>query len=232
MAAGPPASVAGVQETPTGYATSASAVPVAATGETPASFTGAVLAGGASRRMGRDKAFVAVDGSPLVERSLAALAAAGAAEMFVVGGDRDRLRARGHRTVDDDHPRQGPLGAIATALGHARHRLVVVLACDLLAPSPRAIGTLLEGLGSHQVAVAHVEGHDQWLHAVWRREAVGVLRRVFDGGARGPSAVAPHLDVVRIVGVDPAWFRDADSPADLVDGDPDGPGAAGRRHPG
>ena len=48
-----------------------------------ASFSGAVLTGGASRRMGRDKALVLVDGETLGERVVDALRRAGASDVSV-----------------------------------------------------------------------------------------------------------------------------------------------------
>ena len=49
---------------------------------------GAVLCGGASRRMGTDKAFVEVGGQPMAERVAAALEEAGCAPVVFVGGER------------------------------------------------------------------------------------------------------------------------------------------------
>jgi len=101
-------------------------------------FSGAVLTGGASTRMGTDKAFLAVPGDaqrrPLARIAVDALRAAGASEVLAVGGDPDRLRAEidpALRTVADGWPGQGPLGGITTALAAAREPIVVVLACDL-----------------------------------------------------------------------------------------------------
>ncbi|MCY4176083.1 MAG: molybdenum cofactor guanylyltransferase [Acidimicrobiaceae bacterium] len=77
---------------------------------------GAVLAGGASSRMGTDKAFIVVDGEPMVLRAARALQAAGVRRTVVVGGDEPRLKALGLETLADDHPGEGPLGAVLTAL--------------------------------------------------------------------------------------------------------------------
>ena len=100
-------------------------------------FTGAVLTGGRSTRMGTDKAFVEVDGRPMAGRVAAALRAAGAAEVLAVGGDLDRLPSLGFdRAVPDRHPGEGPLGGLLTALAAAGHDVVVVLACDV--PAARA----------------------------------------------------------------------------------------------
>ncbi|RMH70409.1 MAG: molybdenum cofactor guanylyltransferase [Actinomyces sp.] len=179
-------------------------------------FSAAVLAGGASRRMGRDKALIELDGLLLVERALVSLAAAGAREVFVVGGDRSRLAARGHRVVADIHPGQGPLGGIITALATSRHPVTAVLACDLVDPSPVPVTSLLGALGTSQVAVPHVEGRDEWLHAVWRREAREPLEAAFAGGARAVRTAGEVLAVTRLCDADPCWFADADTPGELA----------------
>lgn len=89
----------------------------------------AVLAGGASRRMGRDKALMTLDGRTLLERAIAAVASI-ADDTFVVG-DRAPYHQFGIPVVADVFPGAGPLGGIATALRHASHEHVLVVACDM-----------------------------------------------------------------------------------------------------
>lgn len=187
---------------------------------------GAVLAGGASRRMGVDKAFVQIEGVTMVERAVEALRAAGAAEVVIVGGDAARLDARGLMTVPDLHPGQGPLGAVITALkaldsrGGPGPQAVVTHPCDVIAPeaaAARAVIDWLSDAGPGTDAVVPVgEGTLQWLHAAWRRRCRPVLDSAFARGVRAPREAARSL-VALPVDVDGAgWFRDADRPEDLL----------------
>ena len=156
-------------------------------------FTGAVLAGGQSTRMGFDKAALFAD------RVIAALEAAGAADVLVVR--------------EDDQPGNGPLGGIATALRAAAQDVVVVLACDLPDVHPDGIRSLVEALTS-TVDVALPPGEP--LHAAWRRSA---LPEVLAAIARGDLAVRAVLDRLRVVtveGLDQRWLRNVNAPADLV----------------
>ena len=83
-----------------------------------AALIGAVLCGGASRRMGADKATILVDGVAMARRVADALAAAGCSQSH-----RDRWRracprrASASNTVDDEFPGEGPLGGILTGAG-------------------------------------------------------------------------------------------------------------------
>jgi molybdenum cofactor guanylyltransferase len=183
-------------------------------------FAGAVLAGGASRRMGRDKALVSgPDGRPLALVGVDALRAAGAEEIVVVGGDEVALRALGLPWIADLHPGEGPLGGIVTAFAHTTAELVVVLACDMPGVGPRVPAALVEALVAAPdagVAVALVGEREQPLTACWRRSsALGPLRAAFDAGERAPRHVLPGLEVVRVGGLPSLQLVDVDSPDDL-----------------
>jgi molybdopterin-guanine dinucleotide biosynthesis protein A len=148
-------------------------------------FAGAVLAGGASRRMGRDKAFIEIDGAPLVARVADALRAAGATRVIVIGGAADRVSALGLDVARDEYPGEGPLGGVITALHALRASdLVAVLATDLVAANPHSIRRVVGAAAGHDVAVPVAEGRRHFHHAVWQQQAETSLARAFASGER------------------------------------------------
>ncbi|MBU6424616.1 MAG: molybdenum cofactor guanylyltransferase, partial [Chloroflexi bacterium] len=89
----------------------------------------AVMAGGKSRRMGRDKAWLDLgDGRPIVRRVLDIVSRVGD-EVFLVANDAS-FQTLGLRVVPDRFPDGGVLGGIATGIGAAAHDRVLVVACD------------------------------------------------------------------------------------------------------
>jgi molybdopterin-guanine dinucleotide biosynthesis protein A len=180
-----------------------------------ARFSGAVLAGGTSTRMGRDKALIDLGDRRLVQVAVDALTAAGATEVFVVGGDMTALEALGLLVVPDEFPGEGPLGGVITALDHAAEAIVAVLACDHTSTEAPAVRSIVGALGEGDVVVPVVEGRRQTMHAAWRREVRTHLRTRFESGARSLREGLAGLDVVALLDGDPCWFHDADVSSDL-----------------
>jgi molybdopterin-guanine dinucleotide biosynthesis protein A len=175
--------------------------------------------------MGQDKALLVVDGEPMVRRVVEAAAAAGAATIVTVGGDESRISAlfeEGVGFVADDHPGEGPLGGIVTALDHVTEPIVLVVSCDLVTPDARAMAATVATLAAEPdagIAVPEVGGTGQWLHAAWRRPHVrDPLAAAFAAGERSiRRAVAQSgLRLVHPAGLAPASLADADTPADLA----------------
>lgn len=91
---------------------------------------GAVLAGGASRRLGRDKALIEFEGRTLLERAVSVLGAV--FDEVVIVGTRRSIDPRLEATrVPDIQPGQGPVGGLHAALVHAAGLPVFLLACDM-----------------------------------------------------------------------------------------------------
>jgi molybdopterin-guanine dinucleotide biosynthesis protein A len=188
---------------------------------------GAVLTGGASSRMGRDKAFVEVDGRLLVAVGVQAMVEAGADPVLVVGGDRVGLaRAVPDATyVPDLAPGEGPLGALLTAFDAAvavasvRDPIVVIVACDMPRLDAATVTALLGAL--HQApragaALALADGRPQPLTGAWRPQlVVGPMREAFSAGERAPRRVLPRLEVVGVAGLRAEALADVDRPEDL-----------------
>ena len=188
---------------------------------------GAVLAGGASSRMGTDKAFIEIAGVPMVARAVGALRAAGAAPVLVVGGDSARLGGLGLDAVPDRYPGEGPLGGVITALealdslGDAEMGAVVTLPCDVKAPEAAAIRSVMGGLVEAGRPLADLVvplggGAPQWMHAGWRLSCLPRLSAAFTAGVRAPVEAARQLRTVTVEVPGASWFADADRPEDLT----------------
>ena len=184
-------------------------------------FTGAVLAGGMSQRMGADKAFIEMEGRWLIIGTLKALAAA--SQRLIVGGTDPRL-AKAAATADaqqvaDRWPGEGPLGAVATALGLARHPVTVILPCDLPTISGEDVAALVQAVRQAPPAAApsaavFTDQRRHYLPLAIVTEAAELAERLFESGQR---AVASLLDEVAVIDVPapPSAVSDIDSPEDL-----------------
>ena len=126
--------------------------------------------------------------------------------------------------MPDDDPGGGPLPATITALERVEAPIVVVLSCDLLAPDPDAIRTLVDALDaappSTVAAIPLAGGVPQWTHAAWRRSAARGLVAARAAGCRSLRRATVGLDRIELDGLDPRHLADADRPEDL----PGGPG--------
>lgn len=183
-------------------------------------WVGAVLTGGSSSRMGRDKALLEVGGRALALVAATALRTAGAAEVLAVGGDQAGLASLGLDVVADSHPGAGPLGGILAALAAAGSEEVVVLACDLPGVDATSVHLVLQALRADPRAAVAWPEHDgrlHVLHAAWRRSlALPVLEAAFAAGERSVHRAASSLSTVVVTGVAGGAVRNANRPEDLT----------------
>jgi molybdopterin-guanine dinucleotide biosynthesis protein A len=104
------------------------------------SVSAAVIAGGESRRMGRDKRSLTVGSETLLARVTAVLRSVSDDVLISCRDNRQvpgaLARELGARRVFDRAASVGPLGGIAAALRAARHRHVVIVAVDMPFLSP------------------------------------------------------------------------------------------------
>lgn len=176
---------------------------------------GAVLTGGASRRMGTDKALLVVGGVALATRVGATLEAAGCAPVWCQGGDRPALESLGLVVAADDEPGEGPLAAVCSALRLADGE-VVVAACDLPDLTAAVVTAVMEpSLADHDVAVAVADGRRQLL-ARWSPSALETLSALVGRGVRSYLAALDELRVVD-VDVDPSAMHNVNRPDQLRD---------------
>lgn len=108
--------------------------------------TGAILAGGASRRLGRDKVTLKLHGKPLASWVAEALAPV-VAELWLVTNHPQAHLALGLPLVTDLVPFQGPVGGLATALFYARTPWVLLTSADTPLLTPNLAAALARAAG-------------------------------------------------------------------------------------
>ncbi|MEW6072334.1 MAG: molybdenum cofactor guanylyltransferase [Planctomycetota bacterium] len=166
---------------------------------------GVVLCGGASRRMGRDKAGLDLGDRTLLERTVA-IVAGRAPRVLLACGPAARYRELGPELVLDRSPDAGPLAGLEAALarlaeGEGREGWLLVLACDMPRARGEVFDLLLErararradacllatGAGLEPLYAVY---HTRCLPAVRAALAAGERRMVSFHAGFGPLAVA------------------------------------------
>ena len=166
--------------------------------------------------MGTDKATLVVGGRALVTVAADALREAGAADVFVVGGNADAMRRLGLDHVADRWPGEGPLGAIVTALEAASHDVVVVLACDMPGVTAEAVCEVVGALRQEDDAVvARTDGRAHPLLAVYRRRCLPTMTDGFTSGERAVNVVVSALTVTYVDLPVREWSRNVNFPHEL-----------------
>lgn len=182
---------------------------------------GAVLAGGESRRMGRDKALLPVGGRPMVEIVAEVFDAIGCDPVAIIGGDRAAMRPFGRPLVADLEPGTGPLGGVVSALGWAataggEDDWLLIGACDLAMLTPAAVIPLVRAARDARgvdVVVARTTRIEPAL-AVWRVGARREVGHLHDSGERALHRVIERLASVEVA-LDATALRNINTPDDL-----------------
>jgi molybdopterin-guanine dinucleotide biosynthesis protein A len=138
---------------------------------------GAILAGGKSGRMGRDKATMDAGGATMVERSLEALRPI-ASPIVVVSDTGDKFRLDGCCEIADRTPGLGPTGGIVTALQYLGRGLHLVVACDMPFLKTELLSLLLHlAEDGDDAVVPLLQGRPEPLCAAYRDTALPLFEQ-------------------------------------------------------
>jgi len=159
-----------------------------------AGLTGIVLAGGSSRRMGRNKAFLQLGGRPLIARVIERLALV-CTEVLVVAGDTHLYAGLGVRLVEDRFREVGVLGGLHAGLEAGTNDLAIAVGCDMPFLEPgllRAFGGWAEGV---DVAVLRQGDQVEPLHGAYRRTCLPAIEAAIRAHRRRIIAFFPQVRV-------------------------------------
>ena len=92
-------------------------------------YTGIILAGGKSQRMGTDKGLLLLDGKPFVSYIYEALQPIVGENCIIVSSNPD-YDCLGCTRVEDIIPTKGPRGGISTGLKYSKTKMNIVISVD------------------------------------------------------------------------------------------------------
>jgi molybdopterin-guanine dinucleotide biosynthesis protein A len=183
---------------------------------------GVVLAGGRSRRFGRDKRLALIEGERLVDRQVRTLRAF-FPDVMVVGGAAEEPSDRTVPVVHDIVPASGPLGGIHAALSHARDEDVLVTACDMPFLQLPLLRRLVEVAPGQDVVVCRRGSYLEPLPGVYSSRCLPHISRMLDLGERRiigffPFVKTVYLDEEETRRFDPLGlsFFNVNTPEDMV----------------
>jgi molybdopterin-guanine dinucleotide biosynthesis protein A len=183
-----------------------------------------VLAGGRSRRFGRDKADVLWRGRTLMAHVVARLRVLCQEVIAVSRREQEGTAWPVDRMVhDDSRAPEGPLRGTVSGLASCQTPYAFVLSCDTPCLKPELLVALRHGIGRDEhAAVPEWEGHLQPLVALYSLRALPRFRDHLESGERSPVRALVGLPYLRVSEqecerIDPdGWsFRNVNTPQDL-----------------
>lgn len=153
-----------------------------------------ILAGGNSRRMKENKAFLPVQGKPLIQHILNQMDGL-FGEILISAQQQEGFDHFGYRVVLDEHPGEGPMAAISSTLKPARFEKNFVIACDIPELNLDFLSRLIESAAIYEIVVP-VSTKDKYepLFAIYSKSIVPKIDELLNKGER---SLLPLFDLCR-----------------------------------
>ena len=177
-----------------------------------------ILAGGRSSRMGRDKAWLDLDGAPLVERVARRLLPLAGEVLFSANDPQPfapliAALPRPAAVVADVYPDAGPLGGLHAGLVAAAYDAVLAVATDMPFVDARVVELMVAVCGAADAVAPRLrlagfdEPQAEPLHAVYRKTCLPAVEAAL---ARGRRRMISFLAEVSTCYVDEEMLRSVD----------------------
>jgi FdhD protein len=185
-----------------------------------AGVTGVILAGGTSRRMGRNKALLEVDGNSIISRIYRTLAGM-FHEVIVVTDSPLDYEFLPCRKVPDIFSKFGSIAGLHSALTHSSTPHTFVTACDMPFIDQSIITYLchLRQEEGYDAVIPYSKGGQEPLHAVYSSACKDIFERAIQEGERKVVDIVKKIkvrdvtyDEVRSIGGQAAAFLNVNTP--------------------
>ncbi|RJR47930.1 MAG: molybdenum cofactor guanylyltransferase [Desulfobacteraceae bacterium] len=183
---------------------------------------GVILAGGKSQRFGKNKSFIPIDGTPLIEKVVNVMTSV-FGHCLIVTNTPEEYAHLGLPMVQDVIKGVGPLAGILTGLKTIRHQYGFFVACDMPCLNSPFVRYLVGAKEDHDAVVPRIGRMVEPLHAIYSKTSIGPLGEVIDSGVRQVLELFSRIRVryveeeaIRAFDPDLRCFLNVNRPEDLA----------------
>ncbi|MBI4595224.1 MAG: molybdenum cofactor guanylyltransferase [Candidatus Tectomicrobia bacterium] len=156
--------------------------------------SGVVLAGGQSRRLGTNKAFLKLGQKSLIERAVSTLGEI-FQEVLVITNQTIPNLPQKVRVLPDIFPGKGSLGGLYTGLINSMHSHIFAVACDMPFLDPKFIRFMLTDFTPWDIVIPRDQEGYQPLHAIYSRNCIPYIEKQL---TQGRLAIIEFFNLVKL----------------------------------
>jgi molybdopterin-guanine dinucleotide biosynthesis protein A len=181
----------------------------------PEDATAIILSGGQSKRMGRDKGLLPVDGIPLLGKIAEQLR--GNFHEVLVSGDPQKYDFQHTRTVPDLEADRGPLMGLLSTLRASKSELNWVTTCDMPEPNLTFVRRMIRHIDDYDAVVpVDADGWKQPLIGLYRKGVAEAIEQRIAADNWSIRDLIHHLHV-RYIPLTSGWYRNLNTKEDYQD---------------
>ncbi len=157
--------------------------------------TAVILAGGKSRRLGQDKAWLKIGGQAIIRRTLACLSPL-FEEVIIVGpAYAGEFQELGVKIIPDELPETGPLGGLYSGLKASSCEWVFCCACDMPFLNSKLIAALKSQANHYNAIICKWAGKTHPLHSFYTKSCLPVIQNNLENNQLKMMDILPLLTV-------------------------------------
>lgn len=184
--------------------------------------TGIILSGGKSIRMGENKAFIDIEGVPIIYR-IHNLFKELFQEIIIVTNQKDLFLNFESKICTDLIPNKGALGGLYTGIFYSKYHYSFCVACDMPFIKKSLVQYFLKQIKGDDVIVPRTRDGLQPLHAIYSKTCLGPIKNIIE---QGKYSIIDFYDMVQVkiiheqdfISMDPLResFINVNTPVDLL----------------
>jgi molybdenum cofactor guanylyltransferase len=152
-----------------------------------------ILAGGKNTRMrGEDKAFLEIEGRPIIAILIDRLKAL-VKEIIIVTNSPQKYANFKVRLTMDEKPDKGPLMGIYSGLKSSSSKYNFIVACDMPFIKIPLIEHMIKSINNYDIIVPEIDGKFHPLFGIYSRECIPVIQEMLNQDVLRISGMFPKL---------------------------------------